>query len=107
MKSEVPRWFEQCGDPARPRFQVRNGLEQMRRVLKIGALSLALRIFGLLASFLMGVLLARILGPADYGIYGLITTLVGLAMTAGVFGTPHLAVRDLSIFAARGDSKAI
>lgn len=76
-------------------------------MVKIGVLSLALRILGLLASFLMGVLLARTLGPADYGIYGLITTLVALAMTAGVFGTPHLAVRDLSIFAARGDGKAI
>lgn len=75
--------------------------------MKIGVLSLALRILGLLASFLMGVLLARTLGPADYGIYGLITTLVALAMTVGALGTPQLAVRDLSIFAARGDSAAI
>lgn len=79
----------------------------MRRVLKIGALSLVLRCLGLVASFLMGVLLARALGPANYGIYGLITTLVALAMTAAVLGTPHLAVRDLSIFTARGDREAI
>lgn len=79
----------------------------MRRVLKVGALSLVLRIFGLLASFLMGVVLARALGPAEYGVYGLVTTLVALAMTAGVIGTPQLAVRDLSIFAAGSDFAAI
>ncbi len=79
----------------------------MRRVLKIGALSLVLRVLGLLASFLIGVVLARALGPAEYGVYGLVTTLIALAMTAGVLGTPQLAVRDLSIFAGRKDLAAI
>jgi O-antigen/teichoic acid export membrane protein len=79
----------------------------MRRMLKIGALSLVLRIAGLLASFLMGVVLARALGPAEYGVYGLATTLVALGMTVGVLGTPQLAVRDLSTFNAGGDSGAI
>jgi O-antigen/teichoic acid export membrane protein len=76
-------------------------------VLKSGAHSLILRILGLLASFLIGIVLARALGPAEYGIYGLVTTLVALAMTVGVVGTPQLAVRDLAIFAGRGDSGAI
>lgn len=79
----------------------------MRRVLKIGALSLLLRILGLLASFLIGIVLARVLGPAEYGIYGLVTTLVALAMTAGVLGTPQLAVRDLSVLARQGDNAGI
>ena len=79
----------------------------MRRLLKIGAFSLALRVLGLLASFLIGIVLARALGPADYGIYGLVTTLVALAMTAGTLGTPQLAVRDLAVVAAKGESAAV
>lgn len=79
----------------------------MRRVLKIGALSLLLRILGLLASFLIGIVLARVLGPAEYGVYGLVTTLVALAMTAGALGTPQIAVRDISILAAAKDSAAV
>lgn len=79
----------------------------MRHMLKIGASSLVLRIVGLLASFLIGIVLARALGPADYGVYGLVTTLVALAMTAGVLGTPQLAVRNLSVFAAARDRGAI
>jgi len=79
----------------------------MRRVLRVGAFSLLLRVLGLLASFLIGVVLARALGPAEYGIYGLVTTLVAIAMTVGTVGTPQLAVRDLSILAGGGNSAAI
>lgn len=65
--------------------------------------SLSLRILGLISGFAMGVLLARVLGPTQFGIYGLVTTLTALGMTVAQLGTPQLAVRELSIRADRSD----
>jgi O-antigen/teichoic acid export membrane protein len=76
-------------------------------VLRESLLTTVLRLFGLAASFLLGVVLARYLGPAQYGLYGLATTLVALAMTLSLLGIPQLAVRELSVLAHRADSAAI
>jgi O-antigen/teichoic acid export membrane protein len=65
--------------------------------------SLLLRIAGLASTFLLGVVLARALGPADYGIYGLVSSLVAVAMNITLLGTPQLAVREMAVRAARLD----
>jgi O-antigen/teichoic acid export membrane protein len=65
--------------------------------------SLVLRIVGLASTFLLGVLLARVLGPADYGVYGLVSSLVALAMNLALLGTPQLAVREMAVHSARSD----
>ena len=74
-----------------------------RSVVVSSAYSLALRVGGAVVTFGLGVTLARVLGPAGYGIYGLITTLVALAVTISLVGTLQLAVRELSVRSARGD----
>lgn len=66
------------------------------------AWSLGLRIAGLVSTFALGVVLARALGPAEYGVYGLVTTVAGLLMTVTQLGTPQLAVRDFSILSEAG-----
>ena len=74
-----------------------------REVLTTGLLSLLLRIAGLLCTFGLGVLLARVLGPSGYGVYGLVVSVAALGSATSLFGTPQLAVRELSVRSARGD----
>jgi O-antigen/teichoic acid export membrane protein len=74
-----------------------------RDTIRSGLSSLALRIAGLVSTFGLGVVLARTLGPAEYGIYGLVTSVAALAMTVSLLGTPQLAVRELSVRSAKGD----
>jgi len=78
-------------------------LAEQRNVLLSSLSSLALRIAGLASTFLLGVVLARALGPASYGIYGLVTSLAALAMNAALLGTPQLAVREMAVRSARAD----
>lgn len=72
-------------------------------VVLSSAWSLALRIGGLASGFALGIVLARSLGPAEFGIYGLVTTVAALAMALIQLGTPQLAVRELSQRSAAGD----
>lgn len=59
--------------------------------------SLGLRVAGMACTLGLGVILARALGPSDYGIYGLVISLASLAMNVILFGTPQLAVREFAI----------
>ena len=85
----------------------RSLLSGRRGFVRSGLWSLAMRIAGLASGFALGVLLARMLGPAQFGIYGLVTTLAAVGMTIAQLGTPQLAVRELSIRAAGGDWAAV
>ena len=71
--------------------------------VRAGLWSVVLRVSGLFSGFALGVLLARILGPAEFGIYGLVTTVAAVGMTIAQLGTPQLAVRELSVRAASED----
>lgn len=72
-------------------------------IVRSGLWSLVLRVAGLVSGFALGVLLARMLGPAEFGIYGLVTTVAAVGMTVAQLGTPQLAVRELSVRAANSD----
>ena len=76
---------------------------ERRAVVLTGVSSLVLRMAGLVAGFALGVVLARVLGPEEFGIYGLVTTVSLLAVTVAQLGTPQLAVRELAVRSARGD----
>lgn len=65
--------------------------------------SLLLRLAGLASTFLLGVVLARALGPTSYGIYGLVISIAALAMNVALLGTPQLAVREMAVRSARND----
>jgi len=81
----------------------RSLLSGRRAFVRSGLWSLALRIAGLASGFALGVLLARMLGPEQFGIYGLVTTVAAVGMTIAQLGTPQLAVRELSVRSAAGD----
>ncbi len=62
-----------------------------------------LRIVGMASAFALGVVLARVLGPRDFGVYGLVTTVSLFAVTIVQLGTPQLAVREISVRSTRQD----
>ena len=72
----------------------RSLLSGRQAFVRSGLWSLVLRVAGLVSGFALGVLLARMLGPAQFGIYGLVTTVAAVGMTIAQLGTPQLAVRE-------------
>jgi O-antigen/teichoic acid export membrane protein len=70
------------------------------RALLSMAASLGLRIAGLLGTFGLGLVLARLWSPADFGIYGLVISVAALATTFCQLGTPQLAVREFAVLAS-------
>ncbi len=58
--------------------------------------SALVQVGGLVAVTLLGVQLARYLGPASYGIYGLIISIVSILTVVGQFGLPLLAIKEVA-----------
>lgn len=65
--------------------------------------SAALRVAGMGLGFLVGIQLARGLGPEGYGIYGLAMSIIALLQVPTQFGVPQLATRELAAARARGE----
>ncbi|KUR78193.1 hypothetical protein AQZ49_07620 [Novosphingobium sp. FSW06-99] len=74
----------------------------VRQMFGASMASLAMRIAGMGSTFGLGVVLARVLGPRDYGIYGLVISIVALTMNIALLGIPQLAVRELAVLSSRG-----
>lgn len=57
---------------------------------------------GTLATFLVGLILARSLGPAGYGVYGTVVGIVAILAVLAQLGLPILATREVSRARAQG-----
>lgn len=69
------------------------------RKTAIGSLGLKIGAAGL--GLINGVLLARLLGPAEYGVYAIALSGVNLAATVAVLGLPMLVTREVAANAER------
>lgn len=69
--------------------------------------SAGLRVVGMGLGFLVGVQLARMLGPAGYGIYGIAMSLVSLAMIPTELGLSQLVTRESAMAEAAGNRSMI
>lgn len=58
------------------------------------ASSAIIQAVGLAITIVIGIQLARYLGPAGYGIYGVIMAVVSIVTIGGQFGLPSLAIRE-------------
>lgn len=58
--------------------------------------SAGVRLAGVGLTFIVGVQLARYLGPADYGVYGSFLAYVTIAAVVAQFGMPQLLARELA-----------
>ena len=59
-----------------------------------GLASIAIKVFGLGFSLLTAVVLARVLGPEQYGIYSYVLAIVSILAIPAMFGLPSLVVRE-------------
>lgn len=62
-----------------------------------------IRVIGMGFGFLVGIQLARGLGPAGYGVYGLVMAFVSIIGVPVEFGVPSLLTREVAANAARSD----
>ncbi|SDF50426.1 Membrane protein involved in the export of O-antigen and teichoic acid [Salipiger thiooxidans] len=67
-----------------------------RRILSSSGQLLALRVGGLGVSFGLGVLLARVMGPTEFGIYTFVLAILTLLMLPAKFGLPSLMTREIA-----------
>ena len=72
-----------------------------RALLSTGLSSMVVRLLGMAASFVMGVLLARWLSPAGFGTYGIIVALALVLSVLAQFGLPTVATRQVSVALAQ------
>jgi O-antigen/teichoic acid export membrane protein len=75
----------------------------IRAVAGSGAVQLA----GMVVAFLVGVQLARGLGVAGYGYYGIAMAIVSLVTIPGALGIPRLVTREVAAAEARKDLPAL
>jgi O-antigen/teichoic acid export membrane protein len=68
--------------------------------------SAAVRFAGMALSFLVGVQLARYLGPENYGVYGFAMSLILMSSIGLSLGVPPLATREAALAAGRNDWQA-
>ena len=61
------------------------------------------KLFAWGARFVLAVLLARLLGAAEYGLYTVALSIAAVGSALAVFGLDSAMIRYLSVYAARGD----
>jgi O-antigen/teichoic acid export membrane protein len=69
--------------------------------------SAGIRIVGMAFGFLVGIQLARGLGAAGYGVYGVAMSIISLIAIPTEFGLPQLVTREVSAAQTRNDSLLI
>lgn len=69
--------------------------------------SAGIRIVGMAFGFLVGIQLARGLGAAGYGVYGVAMSIISLITIPTEFGLPQLVTREVAAAQARNDSLLI
>src|SRR5690554_1211211 len=63
-------------------------------LMRGGLASIAIKIFGLGLSLLTAIILARTLGPEQYGVYSYVLAIVSILAIPAMFGLPSLIVRE-------------
>lgn len=74
-----------------------------RRLVEATVGSAGVRVIGMALTFLVGVQLARFLGPAGYGVYGTVMAMAALLAVPAQLGLPQLLTREISAYTATGD----
>lgn len=78
-----------------------NGLS--RKLARAVIVSFAVRVVGMGLTFVIGVQLARYLGPEQYGVYAAVIAVAALLTVPAQFGLPQLITREVSVGLATGD----
>lgn len=81
----------------------RSGKGLKGQLLRGGVGSIAIKIASILAGLVSAILLARILGPEQFGIYSFVLALITLLTVPAQFGLPNLVVRETAKAQANED----
>ncbi|KTG16290.1 MULTISPECIES: flippase [unclassified Guyparkeria] len=73
------------------------------QLLRGGLGTMGLRLFGLALSLAIAVILARALGPAGFGVYSFVLTVMTVLALPARFGMPNLLVRETARAQSAGD----
>src|SRR5699024_3562617 len=63
-------------------------------LMRGGIVTIAIKVLGLGFSLLTAIVLARVLGPEQYGIYSYVLAIVSILAIPAMFGLPSLIVRE-------------
>lgn len=84
-------------------FNLHDRASLARRLAEATIGGAAIRVLGAIFALLIGVQLARYLGPGGFGIYGTVTAIVAVLAVATQLGLPQLITRDVSTRMASDD----
>lgn len=73
-----------------------------RQILQGGMASLIVKTLSMIFLFSISIVLARMLGPDNYGLYSSIMAVVLLLVVVAQFGMPLLLVREIAIYREKG-----
>lgn len=76
-------------------------------LIKGSFFSVSIQVFSMGLNFLIGIVLARLIGAEGYGIFTYAFTLLSVTCTIATFGMDDLLVREVSMFQSRHRLKAI
>jgi O-antigen/teichoic acid export membrane protein len=74
-----------------------------RELVSASLWSLVVRGSGAVLTFLLGVILARTLGPEDFGVYGIVIAMAFLLSVLSQAGLPTLSTREVAVASSRQD----
>lgn len=72
-------------------------------LMRGGMMSIAIQVFGLGFSLLTAIVLARVLGPEQYGVYSYVLAIVSILAIPAMFGLPTLIVRETAKSEVKGE----
>lgn len=72
-----------------------------------GAFTMVQRVFGLVVGLVAIILIARALGPTDFGLYSIIISASMLAGIAAQFGLPNFLLREIASSTGRSNASAV
>lgn len=84
----------------------RSGASLGKRLVRATIGSAGIRMLGMAFTFLVGVQLARYLGPDGFGVYGTVMAIGALLVVPAQLGLPQLITREISTYESRGDAAA-
>jgi O-antigen/teichoic acid export membrane protein len=85
-------------------FNLSNKDSLSRKLVEATLGGAGVRIAGMGLTFLVGVQLARQLGPEGYGVYGTVMAIVAILMVPAQLGLTNLATRDVSVAMTKGSN---
>jgi len=64
---------------------------------------MVIRVLSIGLSFIVSVVLARLLGVREFGLYSLVMSVLGLLVVLATFGFPRLLVREIATYTVKGE----